>query len=129
MKYGTEREVKRYYSISEVCKLAGIEKHVLRYWESEIPLLRPQKNRAGNRIYSPKDLELVLNIKELVQEKLYTLQGAFKALSGQEFLPLDDHSKPTIRERLRSNLLSPLIEIKKTIDLYYKHSGGNSLNK
>jgi DNA-binding transcriptional MerR regulator len=129
MKYGTEREVKRYYSISEVCKQAGIEKHVLRYWESEVPLLRPQKNRAGNRVYSPKDLELVLNIKELVHGKLYTLQGAYKALSGQEFLALEDNKTPTLREHLRSKLLNPLLEIKKAIDAYYKQTGGNSTLK
>jgi len=79
---------KLYYSISEVSKLTEIEQYVLRYWETEFEQLKPQKNRAGNRIYTNKDIQLILYIKELLREKKYTIEGAKKILedSGQMFM-------------------------------------------
>lgn len=71
---------KTYYSIREVCAQTGLEPHVLRYWESEFPLLRPKKNRAGNRAYREKDIETIFTIKHLLYEELYTIQGANKKL-------------------------------------------------
>jgi len=71
---------KLYYSISEVSKLTEIEQYVLRYWETEFDQLKPQKNRAGNRIYTNKDIQLILYIKELLREKKYTIEGAKKIL-------------------------------------------------
>ncbi len=67
---------KLYYSISEVSKITDIEQYVLRYWETEFEQLKPQKNRAGNRIYTNKDIKLILKIKELLREKKYTIEGA-----------------------------------------------------
>jgi DNA-binding transcriptional MerR regulator len=67
---------KTYYSISEVCARTGLEPHVLRYWETEFPQLRPKKNRAGNRAYREKDIELVEYIKRLLYEEQYTIPGA-----------------------------------------------------
>ena len=67
---------KLYYSISEVSRLTGLEPYVLRYWESEFDELKPQKNRAGNRIYSNRDIKFILRIKELLREKRYTIEGA-----------------------------------------------------
>jgi DNA-binding transcriptional MerR regulator len=75
---------KLYYSISEVSKIADIEQYVLRYWETEFEQLDPQKNRAGNRIYTNKDIQLILYIKELLREKKYTIQGAKKILEEYE---------------------------------------------
>ena len=71
---------KLYYSISEVSKITEIEQYVLRYWETEFEQLKPQKNRAGNRIYTNKDIQLILYIKELLREKKYTIEGAKKIL-------------------------------------------------
>ena len=71
---------KLYYSISEVSKITDIEQYVLRYWETEFEELKPQKNRAGNRIYTNKDIQLILYIKELLREKKYTIEGAKKIL-------------------------------------------------
>lgn len=71
---------KLYYSISEVSKITEIEQYVLRYWETEFEQLGPQKNRAGNRIYTNKDIQLILYIKELLREKKYTIEGAKKIL-------------------------------------------------
>lgn len=75
---------KLYYSISEVSKITDIEQYVLRYWETEFELLTPQKNRAGNRIYTNKDIRLILYIKELLREKKYTIEGAKKILEDYE---------------------------------------------
>lgn len=73
---------KTYYSIREVCDRTDLEPHVLRYWESEFPILRPKKNRAGNRAYREKDIETILTIKHLLYEEQYTIPGAKKKLIG-----------------------------------------------
>lgn len=73
---------KLYYSISEVSKITGLEQYVLRYWESEFPELKPQKNRAGNRIYTNKDIKLIVHIKDLLRDQKYTIEGAKKVLEG-----------------------------------------------
>jgi DNA-binding transcriptional MerR regulator len=75
---------KLYYSISEVSKITDSEQYVLRYWETEFEQLNPQKNRAGNRIYTNKDIRLILYIKELLREKKYTIEGAKKILEDYE---------------------------------------------
>jgi len=67
---------KLYYSISEVSKITDVEQYVLRYWETEFEQLKPQKNRAGNRIYTNKDIQTILLIKNLLREKKYTIEGA-----------------------------------------------------
>lgn len=76
---------KLYYSISEVSKITGLEQYVLRYWESEFPELKPQKNRAGNRIYTNKDIKLILYIKTLLRDEKYTIEGAKKVL--EDYVP------------------------------------------
>lgn len=73
---------KLYYSISEVSKITEIEQYVLRYWETEFEQLNPQKNRAGNRIYTNKDIQLILQIKMLLRDKKYTIEGAKKILDN-----------------------------------------------
>jgi DNA-binding transcriptional MerR regulator len=72
---------KTYYSISEVCGKTGLEPHVLRYWENEFAQLRPKKNRAGNRAYRDKDIEIIGYIKYLLYEEQYTIPGAKKKLA------------------------------------------------
>jgi len=71
---------KAYYSIGEVCDLTGLKDHVLRYWETQFDVLSPTKNRAGNRVYRPKEIELVLLVKHLLYEEKYTIEGARKKL-------------------------------------------------
>ena len=67
---------KAYYSIGEVCDLTGLKPHVLRYWETQFSALRPTKNRAGNRVYRPKEVELIHLLKELLYDRKYTIAGA-----------------------------------------------------
>jgi DNA-binding transcriptional MerR regulator len=71
---------KLYYSISEVAKITDLEQYVLRYWESEFEQLKPAKNRAGNRIYTNRDIKLILYIKKLLRDERYTIEGAKQVL-------------------------------------------------
>jgi DNA-binding transcriptional MerR regulator len=75
---------KLYYSISEVSERTGLAPHVLRYWESEFPELHPKKNRAGNRVYTQEDLDILDRIQRLLREDKYTLEGARQALRRGE---------------------------------------------
>jgi DNA-binding transcriptional MerR regulator len=74
---------KLFFKIGEVCDICGVQAHVLRYWESEFPMLAPQKNRAGQRTYRKRDVEMVLRIKELLYEDQYTIAGAKKKLTSE----------------------------------------------
>ena len=85
---------KLYYSIGEVSEVTDLKQYVLRYWESEFPQLSPAKNRAGNRTYREKDIELVNFIKTLLYEKKYTIEGARQKLKElqDQGLALNIHS-------------------------------------
>ncbi len=74
---------KLFFKIGEVCELAGVQAHVLRYWETEFPMLAPQKNRAGQRTYRRRDVEMALRIKELLYDEQYTIAGAKKKLANE----------------------------------------------
>ena len=74
---------KLFFKIGEVCDITGVQAHVLRYWESEFPMLAPQKNRAGQRTYRKRDVEMALRIKELLYEDQYTIAGAKKKLVSE----------------------------------------------
>ena len=98
--------VKLYYRIGEVSEIVGVEPHVLRYWETEFRSIRPQKSREGQRIYSRKDVDKLLRVKDLLYTHGFTIAGARKRLreGGQE----PDPSHESAREsalRLRGSLL------------------------
>jgi DNA-binding transcriptional MerR regulator len=67
---------KEYYSIGEVCDLVGLKPHVLRYWESQFPALKPSKNRAGNRVYQRREIRVILLVRRLLYDEKYTIEGA-----------------------------------------------------
>lgn len=106
---------KLYYSISEVSKITDLEQYVLRYWESEFELLKPAKNRAGNRIYTNRDIKLILYIKKLLRDERYTIEGAKQVLktytpdtdAGEQLELIDAPKLPTkIKdEQLRGDVL------------------------
>jgi DNA-binding transcriptional MerR regulator len=75
-----ESEGKLYRPISEVADLVGVKPHVLRYWETQFSMLRPRKNRAGNRMYRPDEIKLLLRIKELLYARRYTIAGARRTI-------------------------------------------------
>jgi len=74
---------KLYFRIGEVAKLAAIKPYVLRFWESEFSGLGPKKSGTGHRLYRRKDVELVLEIKRLLYEKRFTIEGARKVLESK----------------------------------------------
>jgi len=74
---------KLYFRIGEVSRLAGIKPYVLRFWETEFSTLGPKKSGKGHRLYRRKDVELVLEIKRLLYEKRYTIEGARKFLESR----------------------------------------------
>ena len=79
---------KLYYSIGEVSKMVDLKSYVLRYWETEFKQLSPPKNRAGNRTYRKKDIDLIISIKDLLYNKKFTIEGARSQLAS-----LSDESK------------------------------------
>jgi DNA-binding transcriptional MerR regulator len=83
---------KLFFKIGEVCELAGVQAHVLRYWETEFPMLAPQKNRAGQRTYRRRDVEMALRIKELLYDEQYTIAGAKKKLATELRAPARENS-------------------------------------
>jgi DNA-binding transcriptional MerR regulator len=91
---------KLYYSISEVSKITNVEQYVLRYWETEFEQLSPQKNRAGNRIYTNKDIQLIMKIKNLLRDKKFTIEGA------RNILGTEDESTNDTEEEISEDLFS-----------------------
>jgi DNA-binding transcriptional MerR regulator len=107
---------KLYFRIGEVAKLAGIKPYVLRFWETEFPGLGPKKSGTGHRLYRRKDVELVLEIKRLLYEKRYTIEGARKFLGSQ---PKPSAAKPASPPRKQRELFDShppqLAEIRKEL--------------
>ena len=119
---------KLYYSISEVSKITDIAQYVLRYWETEFEQLKPQKNRACNRIYTNKDIQLIMYIKELLRDKKYTIEGAKKILedfthskaapiSGTAKQPVVEEIELQDEETYKPSLKKDLEEIKSILEL------------
>lgn len=75
---------KIYFKIGEVCELVGVQAHVLRYWETEFPMLSPQKNKSGQRSYRRRDVEIALRIKQLLYVEMFTIAGAKKKLQTEQ---------------------------------------------
>ncbi len=80
MKRSAENSNKLYYSISEVSRITDIKAYVLRFWEKEFPSLKPKKNRGGNRIYQKREIDLINQIKTLLYDEGYTIDGARQKL-------------------------------------------------
>ncbi len=79
-----EKHPTAYRTISEVAREVGLEPHVLRFWESKFPQLQPLKRAGGRRYYRPEDVETIVTIRELLHERRFTIEGARRALSGQD---------------------------------------------
>lgn len=97
---------KLYYSISEVSKLADLEQYILRYWETEFEELKPSKNRAGNRIYTNKDIQTILKIKKLLRDEKYTIEGAKKIIKDkldEEPEQAQQASEPVVSKENKKN--------------------------
>jgi DNA-binding transcriptional MerR regulator len=113
---------KLYYSISEVSKITDLEQYVLRYWESEFEQLKPAKNRAGNRIYTNREIKLILYIKKLLRDERYTIEGAKQVLKN--FSPevengeqLELMEPPKQRAKIKDELLrADVLEVKQFLE-------------
>ena len=107
---------KAYYSIGEVCDLTGLKPHVLRYWETQFELLHPTKNRAGNRGFRPKDIELILLVKHLLYEKKFTIDGARQRLldmrKGGE---IAEGAKEVVNRDFLAGLRQELLQVKEVL--------------
>jgi DNA-binding transcriptional MerR regulator len=115
---------REYYSIGEVCELTGLKPHVLRYWETQFRDLSPAKNRAGNRVYRPREIKIIQLVKHLLYEEKYTIDGARRKLeelrgSGKLYESSDRIlDRQTIRELRR--------EVKALLDLLDLPESGDS---
>jgi DNA-binding transcriptional MerR regulator len=98
-----EVPAKLYFRIGEVARLLELPTHVLRFWETEFRGVRPQKSRAGQRVYSRKDVEKLVVIRRLLREERYTLEGARKYLR-EKGLDVTDGAAPARPDRLRGAL-------------------------
>ena len=115
------RDIKKlYYSISEVSEITELKQYVLRYWETEFSQLKPNKNKAGNRIYRSHDIDIILGIKSLLYDRKFTIKGA------QQYLKKTSEQSNIIIDQKRILKLSDSLDVQTLKDL--KH-GLNELIK
>lgn len=107
---------KAYYSIGEVCDLTGLKPHVLRYWETQFDVLSPTKNQAGNRVFRPKEIELVLLVKHLLYEEKYTIEGARRRLAEMRREgELDEGRQEVLEPELLARIKADLEELRELL--------------
>lgn len=104
---------KLYFKIGEVADIVGVKPYVLRYWESEFSVIKPAKTRSKHRLYRRKDVETLLQIKQLLHEQRFTIEGARKRLKSlqkeerqQLEMPVGDRSYRSVLLRLKHDLES-----------------------
>lgn len=104
---------KLYFKIGEVAAIVGVKPYVLRYWESEFSVIRPAKTRSQHRLYRRKDVETLLQIKRLLHEQRFTIEGARKRLKGapreerrQLEMPFDSQTYRSLLASLKKDLES-----------------------
>ena len=116
-------EEKRLYKIGEVCRLADVQPYVLRYWETEFPPLAPNKSGGGQRLYTQREIDIILRIKQLLYSEGFTIAGAKKKLEGEleggtvvETAPAPAKQKPDARTKALLNVKKELTEILRMLD-------------
>jgi DNA-binding transcriptional MerR regulator len=97
----------RLYKIGEVCKIADVQPYVLRYWETEFPALAPNKSGGGQRLYSQREIDTILRIKQLLYSEGFTIAGAKKKL--------DSESGDTSHAPSQKDLTRALLEVRKEL--------------
>lgn len=101
---------KFYFKIGEVSKIAGLPSHVLRFWESEFRKINPRRTESGQRSYTKKDIETILEIKHLLHEKKFTIDGARKYINAK------DEAEPLISRQFLKDLKTELESIRRMLD-------------
>jgi DNA-binding transcriptional MerR regulator len=114
--------VKLYYRIGEVSDIVGVQPHVLRYWETEFRSIRPQKSSKGQRVYSRRDVEKLLRVKDLLKNQGFTIAGARKRLSEPE--PLD---LPTESDSGAKNMRRVLLGLRRDLLEMLEQIGGSPI--
>ena len=114
---------KLYYSIGEVSKLTELKPYVLRYWETEFKQLAPPKNRAGNRTYRQKDIDIILQIKDLLYNRKFTIKGAITQFSfGEKAKEMVGQQETTVSDENNSEILVKVKqELESILDFIHKN--------
>lgn len=119
-----QQPVKLYFRIGEVASIVGVEPHVLRYWESEFRTIRPQKSRSGQRVYSRRDVDRLLRVKELLYDEGFTIAGARKKLRDNSRPAAEQEEQLAAAARIRDKLL----EVRKDVLLMLDELGGEEVD-
>ncbi len=109
---------KLYFRIGEVSRLVGVQPYVLRYWETEFPALAPRKAGTGHRFYRRKDVELLLQIKQLLYEKRFTIEGARRHLESEAKTSRRERAAAPSRSRAAKAASQPALFPPPPADLY-----------
>ena len=105
---------KLYYSIGEVSERTDVKPHILRFWESRFPILRPKKSRSGNRMFRDRDIRIVLLIKQMLYDEKYTIEGAIRKLrTDKKFVEdrLQDRPDPATEMEVLRDIRDGLREL------------------
>lgn len=108
MPYKPKTIEKAYYSITEVAEMLDLSPSLLRFWESQFSALNPKKGKKGNRMYTPKDVELIQKLKYLIRDQGFTLKGAQMALKKKE--PISTPETAIIQEEVRQEKTPEVVE-------------------
>ncbi len=108
-----EQWEKPYRSIAEVSEELGVKPHVLRYWETQFPMLRPKRTSGGARLYRPKDLAVLREIRHLLYDRGFTIAGARKTLAARR--AAGDRSDPRRRARLIQEIRAELVSLQRKL--------------
>ena len=114
---------KEYYSIGEVCEITGLKPHVLRYWETQFKTIQPVKNRAGNRAYRRREIEMIQLVKKLLYDQKYTIEGArqrIDELRKRSSAQLEAELEETRLQDTFSNLAEDLGGLVAYIDAFHR---------
>jgi DNA-binding transcriptional MerR regulator len=112
-----EASEKRLYKIGEVCRMADVQPYVLRYWETEFPALAPNKSGGGQRMYTQREIDIILRIKQLLYSEGFTIAGAKKKLEteGAEGVAAPIPEPPPMRAKSKDATKKALLQVKKEL--------------
>ena len=117
---------KLFYKIGEVSRVVGVESYVLRYWETEFSFLNPRKSKSGQRIYAKNDVDLILQIKHLLYEEKYTIDGVRRKLGSneQQQSPANCPADSGVTAEAASDAQNILIMVKSRLkEILHQHFG------
>jgi DNA-binding transcriptional MerR regulator len=107
----------RLYKIGEVCKMAEVQPYVLRYWETEFPPLAPNKSGGGQRLYTRREIDIILRIKQLLYSEGFTIAGAKKKLDVEMSSPVTEVAAPAPSKNVSKALGDVKRELTAILDL------------